>query len=55
MKKLSTKQLLRAEKRREKLFAKEIKRKAKRAYVKQYYREMAVKYRRAMRKARLGL
>ena len=55
MKKLSTKQLLRAEKRRKKLFAKEIKRKAKRAYLKQYYREMTLKYKRTMRKARAGL
>ena len=55
MKKLSTKQLIRAERRRKKLFANEIKRKAKRAYVKKYYREMAIKYRRAMKRARLGL
>lgn len=55
MKKLTTKQILRAEKRRKKLFAKEIKRKAKRVYVKQYYAKMALKYRKAIRKARAGL
>jgi len=55
MKKLSTKQILRAERRRKKLFAKEIKRKAKRAYLKRYYREMSLKYKRTMRRARAGL
>ena len=50
MKKLSTKQTLRVERRRKKLFAKEIKRKAKRALVRKHYREVAINYRRAMRR-----
>ena len=52
MRKLSNKQLVRAERRRKKLFAKEIKRKAKRAMVRKHYRQMAVQYRRAMRRQR---
>lgn len=52
MKKLSIKQKTRAETRRKKLFAKEIKRKAKRALVKDYYRRMAIQYRRALRRSR---
>ena len=52
MKRLSSKQIVRAERRRKKLFAKEIKRKAKRALVKEHYRKMAIQYRRAIRRQR---
>jgi len=55
MKKLSTKQKLRAETRRRKLFAKEIKRKPHRAMLKARDRKIAMQYRRALKRARLGL
>jgi len=55
MKKLSTKQKQRAEIRRRKLFAKEIKRKPHRVMLKARDQKIAMQYRKALRKARLGL